>query len=197
MNGFEKRKNQKKADIRAAAYCLFNKYGPKQVNMTQIAKEAKVSQVTIYNHFQSKEQLIREVVIEYLEKQINVYTNLMHSDESLQTKIEQIIFEKIYAENPMKREFFQEAIEGDTELQAHFNEYYEKKALPLFVSFIIEGKNKGEISENISVESVLFFIQALKNQLDQLPAHSPFFEKQEKAKEMLHLFFYGIAGKNT
>ncbi|WP_110113291.1 TetR/AcrR family transcriptional regulator [Bacillus sp. CGMCC 1.16541] len=197
MNGFEKRKNQKKADIRAAAYRLFNEYGPKQVNMAQIAKEASVSQVTIYNHFQSKEQLLREVIMEYLEKQLSIYTTLMQSDEPFQTKIEHIIFEKIHAKNPMKREFFQSAIEGDEELQAYFQQYYEQKALPLLAAFIMDGKQKGAISNEISVESILFFINALKQQMDQLPVDSPFFNQPEKVKEMLHLFFYGIMGKNT
>ncbi|MBO8138704.1 MAG: helix-turn-helix transcriptional regulator [Desulfotomaculum sp.] len=38
---------------------------PRRVTINQIAKKAGVSQVTIYNHFDSKEELVRDVVRYY------------------------------------------------------------------------------------------------------------------------------------
>ena len=48
MDGFERRKEQKKEDIRRAALALFQSYGFKKVSIDEIARKAGVSQVTIF-----------------------------------------------------------------------------------------------------------------------------------------------------
>ena len=62
MNGFERRKEKKKESIRRAAMELFGAYGFGKVSINDIARKAGVSHVTIYNHFNSKEELISDVV---------------------------------------------------------------------------------------------------------------------------------------
>ncbi|MEI7849065.1 MAG: TetR/AcrR family transcriptional regulator, partial [Chloroflexota bacterium] len=69
MNGFERRKEQSKDDIRKAARELFSQFGVDKVSITDIARKAGVSQATIYNNFGSKDALVREFVsgsVEYL-----------------------------------------------------------------------------------------------------------------------------------
>lgn len=66
MNGFERRKEQNRESIMQAALELFKAYGFGKVTVNDIAYEANVSQVTIYNHFGSKEKLVREVIINLL-----------------------------------------------------------------------------------------------------------------------------------
>ncbi|WP_223869225.1 TetR/AcrR family transcriptional regulator, partial [Bacillus anthracis] len=53
LNGFEKVKEKKKRAIKEAAFLLFSERGFNEVKIEHIAKEANVSQVTIYNHFGS------------------------------------------------------------------------------------------------------------------------------------------------
>ena len=62
MDRFERRKEQKKSNIRQAALELFKTYGFKKVSISDIAHKAGVSPVTIYNHFGSKDELVRDVV---------------------------------------------------------------------------------------------------------------------------------------
>ena len=58
LNGFERVKEKKRA-IKEAAFVLFSERGFNEVKIEHIAKEANVSQVTIYNHFGSKDALFR------------------------------------------------------------------------------------------------------------------------------------------
>ncbi len=51
LNGFEKLKDRKRNSIKQAAFTLFSSYGIKDVKITDNTKLARVSQVTIYNHF--------------------------------------------------------------------------------------------------------------------------------------------------
>src|SRR5699024_9031882 len=53
---------QKKEDILNAAERLFYEYGFRGVGLKQIINEADVANMTLYNHFSSKEQLVEEVL---------------------------------------------------------------------------------------------------------------------------------------
>lgn len=54
--------SQKKEDILNAAERLFYEYGFRGVGLKQIINEADVANMTLYNHFSSKEQLVEEVL---------------------------------------------------------------------------------------------------------------------------------------
>lgn len=54
--------SQKKEDILNAAERLFYEHGFRGVGVKQIISEANVANMTLYNHFSSKEQLVEEVL---------------------------------------------------------------------------------------------------------------------------------------
>ena|SRR5699024_1541442 len=54
--------SQKKEDILKAAERLFYEYGFRGVGLKQIINEANVANMTLYNHFSSKEHLVEEVL---------------------------------------------------------------------------------------------------------------------------------------
>lgn len=54
--------SEKKKAILKTAERLFDKHGFHAVGMKQIIEEADVALMTVYNHFQSKEHLIVEVL---------------------------------------------------------------------------------------------------------------------------------------
>lgn len=54
--------SQKKEDILNVAEKLFYKYGFRGVGVKQIINEANVANMTLYNHFSSKEHLVEEVL---------------------------------------------------------------------------------------------------------------------------------------
>lgn len=56
------RKDRKRAEIIAIAQALFFEAGYAQTSMSQIAARVGGSKATLYNHFQSKEELLKEVV---------------------------------------------------------------------------------------------------------------------------------------
>ena len=93
MNGFEKRKAQKKENIRRTALELFRTYGFQKVSIAEIARGAGVSQVTIYNHFDSKEGLVRDVLKWHMSDLLDKYLGIMNSDEPFMEKLENIVFD--------------------------------------------------------------------------------------------------------
>ena len=62
MDGFARRKEKSKENIRTAAAELFAQFGVDKVSIASIARKAGVSQATIYNNFGSKDALARAFV---------------------------------------------------------------------------------------------------------------------------------------
>ncbi|WP_210610651.1 TetR/AcrR family transcriptional regulator [Priestia flexa] len=193
MNGFERRKQKKQQDIQSATLKLFNQFGPSGMNIAKIAKEAKVSQVTIYNHFENKEQLIRETIKAYLKKQFELYEQLLLSNSKFETKLKNIMFEKSKSFTTINPQFLQELILEDEPLQKWFQSFYKEQSLPLLIKFIKISQQKGEINPKLSVDTILFYIQALKTQIDQLSPNDIASFDKNKSLEILHIFFKGIS----
>jgi TetR/AcrR family transcriptional repressor of mexJK operon len=78
------RKDRKRADIIAIAQALFFAEGYAQTSMSQIAQAVGGSKATLYNHFQSKEELLLAVVAHVTEVRPGDY------DEATQPPIEAI-----------------------------------------------------------------------------------------------------------
>ena len=94
MDGFERRRELKKRNILDAALNLFLTNGVQKVSIAEIASKAAVSQVTIYNYFESKDNLVHEVITYYVDRVWNDYEQLFNSSLPFYEKVKQIIFDK-------------------------------------------------------------------------------------------------------
>ena len=88
LDGFSRRREQSKEDIRKAALDLFSRYGMEKVSMQDIARKAGVSQATIYNNFGSKDALIREIVSGMVERSVETVESYLKSEKSYRQKLE-------------------------------------------------------------------------------------------------------------
>ncbi|MEW9676713.1 TetR/AcrR family transcriptional regulator [Lentibacillus sp. L22] len=192
MDGFEKRRIQKKNDILKAALALFMEYGIQKVSIAEIANKAHVSQVTIYNYFESKDNLVRFVFKFYVDQVWDEQKQFLNSDLPFNEKIKKIIFEKSMATKQMSERFFQDFMKDYASGQSYVEEIYKNEALPLLIQFFDEGRKQGYIDSSISNESILFYMQMFQEYL----------QREEVAKmalpiaeDLTKLFFYGIVGK--
>lgn len=74
--------SKKKDDLLKVAEKLFYEYGFNGVGLKQIIREANVATMTLYNHFESKEQLVEGVLIQreqrywqYLDSYVQQHSN--------------------------------------------------------------------------------------------------------------------------
>ncbi|GGA75227.1 MULTISPECIES: TetR/AcrR family transcriptional regulator [Bacillaceae] len=192
MDGFEKRREQKKRDILNAALALFMKYGLQKVSITEIAKKANVSQVTIYNYFESKDNLVRLVFKFYVDQIWDEQKHLLVNDLPFNEKIKKIIFEKGIAANQISERFFQDFMKDYASGQSYVEEIYQKEALPLFIKLFNEGREQGYIDSEISNEAILFYLKMFQEYLQREDVATM---TLPIAEDLTKLFFYGIAGK--
>ena len=194
MDGFERRKERKKDNIRQAALELFSTYGMQRVSISEIAEKANVSQVTIYNYFGSKDELLRDVILTSLDKNFQEYTEAIESDLPFPEKLEKFMTEKTSELAALNPDFLKFMMSGDPEIRRLAGDFTKNRFIPLMLKLIERGKAEGYIHHNISNEAILLYINMFRE-----GKHSDAFlslePKRHLFKELTTLFFYGLIGK--
>ncbi|OLO28084.1 TetR family transcriptional regulator [Alkalihalophilus pseudofirmus] len=192
MDGFQRRREQKKKDILEAATVLFMEHGIQKVSISEIAKEASVSQVTIYNYFESKHNLIHDTFLYYVNKAVTDFEEVIHSDVPFPDKIKKIIFNKKEVANHIHEEFYQYLMKENSAEGNFIEKIYVEKVIPYFKQLFEDGKNQGFVDPNLSEEAILFYIKMLKDYIQQEAVYQKVLPLTE---DITNIFFYGICGK--
>ena len=159
LDGFMRRKEQSKQKIRAAAGELFNKYGLKRVTIDDIATKARVSQVTIYNLFGSKENLVVDWMKGLGDKFIESLRGVSNSNKPYYERVEDVInmMVGVTEANPSLAD--NEALDlPETKL---VEGSFIKEISNLFVDFIHQGQKEGYLNPDISDEAISAYTEIL------------------------------------
>ncbi|WP_064091807.1 TetR/AcrR family transcriptional regulator [Rossellomorea aquimaris] len=195
MNGFEKRKQLKMKQIEDAAFFLFTKYGAQKVNIQDIAKKANVSQVTIYNYFGSKDDLLYTVFKNFMDRKMDQFIQLKNSSLDFKAKIETLIQSKLEDTETFCPEFIQEVLTQKGPIAELFQTYTER-SVPLIHELLEEGKEKGYVSTELSLETLMFFLNSI---LSNFRMNKGMFSNEETKRQFIkethHFIFYGLVGK--
>ncbi|WP_416147441.1 TetR/AcrR family transcriptional regulator [Salipaludibacillus sp. HK11] len=192
MDGFERRRELKKTEILAASLDLFMVHGVQKVSIAEIAKKANVSQVTIYNYFNSKHNLVHETIIFYVDKEWRQAELVMDSDIPVQEKIKQLIFNKKETANNINPDFYNYFMKEYTSGLNYIDEFIQNKAIPRMIDLFNEGKEQGVINPDISNEAILFYIHMMQEYMQREDVYPKILPITEDINKIL---FYGIVEK--
>lgn len=191
-NGFERRKEQSREKVRKAALELFKAYGFEQVTVTHIARKADVSQVTIYNHFGSKEELVREIIKALLDDILEKYQAILKGDGTFTEKLERLILEKIEILNHFQGELVATMYQCDPKIQQIAEPLTQQKLSHLTIELFNEGKREGYIKAELSDEVILSYYEILRR---GILASSRLIGQEyniKLARELVDLFLNGL-----
>ncbi|ANA82772.1 TetR/AcrR family transcriptional regulator [Paenibacillus glucanolyticus] len=191
MNGYQLRTEKKKEQIMKTAFDLISKYGVDKTSITEISKHARVSPVSIYNYFGSKEELIRMTFIDYMSKIMNEYEKLLEEPIPFQEKLKLLLGSRMNSVDQINVDFIQ--ISNEPSVREHIEAFYKERTIPFFVKLIEQGKQEGDIDPHISIEAALFYIQVFKDALAR-----PGFIAQASPtmlRDIDRLFYYGLIGR--
>jgi len=195
MNGYERIKEEKKARIRHAAFQLFTENGYKKVKISDIAKAAEVSQVTIYNHFENKEALFRDCMLRFIDEQYQAYQAVFESERPFMEKIAYLFKEELEMAKRFHPETLQRLMVDDPVMSQYIQDFVTEKSVALIARLIEEGKKSGEVNPDYSTESIITYLNLLDRAIMQQPELFIGEDLYPLAKDLLHLVFYGLIGK--
>lgn len=197
MNGFERRKEQKRESIRRAAMELFQVHGFNKVSLSDVASRAGVSQVTIYNHFGSKEKLIHEVVKKQMEDMLEKYRGILREDRPFPEKMEAIVFDKTQIAAGYQGEFMRKAIASDPELRQYLGSLWQKEINQMTLELLEQGKAQGFVNPATSTKALMLYLEIMRRGIFASPdLITSLMPDIALFREINFLFIYGMVGKS-
>lgn len=195
MNGFERRKQNKMEQIYNSSFELFSKYGFQKVSVNEIAQNANVSPATIYNYFGTKEQLYADMLMNWMDKQLEQYEKILDSACSFPEKTKEILLLesknlKVLSDNFQKSPFSE--VSGLTQMLESYNE---QKIMPFFMRFVAIGKQEGFIRRDQTEEMIMLYFTMYKNELVRFWKASNQEQITRSMDQLMELFFYGLVGE--
>lgn len=199
MDGFEKRRDDKKKAIIQTALDLFDQYGYEKVSMTDIAEKARVSRASIYNFFESKDNLRRIIIKNILDDSIEKVQKLLQEQINFIDKVGEYIKIRTWYYGKHSLKFFFDAVESDSELRQYLDDFTTAHR-QLLMKFIDEGKQSAVFSPNISNIAIEMYIDIFQTYFLQNMSKREMHDRLELnpklAEEMNMLFMDGLTQGN-
>ncbi|EAL11463.1 transcriptional regulator, tetR family [Bacillus cereus G9241] len=193
LNGFEKVKEKKKRAIKEAAFLLFSERGFNEVKIEHIAKEANVSQVTIYNHFGSKDALFRELIQEFIISEFQYYKELAAEKLPFHDMMQKMIIRKMNTGGLFQPDMLLQMMQRDEELRDFIYSYQNEKILPWYLEILEHAQQKNEINPHLTKEMMLLYIQMFTKLGDDFGAQLLEGNREKHIQDIVTMFFYGLS----
>ncbi len=191
MDGFERRKEQSKEDIRRAAEELFSRFGADKVSINDIAHKAGVSQATIYNNFGSKDELVHDYRESIVKGIAGRFREILVWKKSFIEKFEGLLQSWIDVADRYKLEMESAASKQSPDA---IGQELEKSLR----EFIKEGKKQGNLCANLSEEAVAAYIKFYQQGIANNPVIREKMKRDGKySQDLFSLFMYGIRGQGN
>ncbi len=195
MNGFERRKEQKKEKIRRAALELFGTYGFKKVSVNDIANKAGVSPVTIYNHFHSKDDLIRDVVKTQVGDMLKKYHEIIYGEGAFPGKLGAIVFDKSKVAGQFHGELIQTLFQEEPGMQQYVESLWQGDVVKMTLDLFEQGRQEGYVNTEISQNVLIMYLKIISDGFAANPElTAEIAQNPEGVRELNQILLYGMLG---
>jgi AcrR family transcriptional regulator len=201
MDGFARRKEHSKEDIRKAAWELFSQFGVEKVSIVDIARKAGVSQATIYNNFGSKEALAREFVTTVIDQLVNRVQEVLSPNklywEKMTTFIEFI--SEMMAQgrsSEVDAAVFSSSYNllNDPEIKK-IRDSAQEKMTNLLLGLVQEGKEQGQIRSDISEDAFCVYFKAFMEIFTDPQFQHRYYKDPKLVQDLGALMIFGLSGQ--
>jgi AcrR family transcriptional regulator len=201
MDGFARRREQSKEEIRRAAWELFGQFGVEKVSITDIARKAGVSQATIYNNFGSKETLAREFVTASVEDLVNRFQEILAAKRSYREKME-AFFQGISGileagkSSSADTAVFTGSLDllNDPEIK-RIREEAQEKMTGLLLGLVKEGRQQKQVNPDVPEAALRIYFKVYMDVFTHPEFHRQYHQHPRIVQEMGSLMLHGLSGK--
>lgn len=172
------KKEIRKKELIKTAYDLFITKGYENTSVDDIIAKAGIAKGTYYYHFESKEQMLEEVIDMMINNGIEKAKQVVNSDLKLEEKLVYTILALRVSE---EEQSVQNAIHTKENIILHkkINDKIINEATPLISSIVREGKKGGIFTMDDNVEERVKMTLILSNEM---------FDHTEVTKESVYVF---------
>lgn len=196
MDGFQKRTLKKKKAILDAAFLLFNQYGYKNVTIANISKHAHVSLETIYNYFQSKERLKKELLNQIISDFCISTEEMLKSNIPVHDKFEKLLLAKVDFGKKFSPEFLSDELNELNDLDLFAGEDMKQLLHDIMMQIIGQGRAGNIITVDVSSEAISTYINIFQFYITHDFASAlKLSNKADLLQEVNYLFFNGMKAK--
>lgn len=202
MDGFARRKEQSKEDIRKAAWELFGQFGVEKVSVNDIARKANVSHATIYNNFGSKEALVREFVTTMVEQLVDKIQEILAPNTQFDQKMaaffqfisEMLVDNRSMAESPIFTSSID--LQNDPDIR-QIRDAAQERTTNLLLELFAEGKQQGQVNPNLSDEVLIIYFKMFMDMFIRPELHYQFRQNPQMITDLGWLMMHGLGRVDT
>lgn len=184
MDGYQQRTTKKKqAILLATEQLLIEKQSA--ITIQDIAKQAGVSPVSIYNYFGSKEQVILRSVEDMVDRQLERVDVALQNQDSFANVLEDLLTLKIQSAQMLDAPLIEQI------MHAPEFQHWAAQGMRAFENLVQYGKEQGAISEDLSITRFMRYAQVMQDAIlaDILKENRPL---DEAMKDYFEFFLYGL-----
>ena len=200
MDGFARRKEQSKKDIRKAAADLFAQFGVDKVSIAEIARKAGVSQATIYNNFGSKDALAREFVAAAVDNLVNRVQAVLTPEKPYRDKIAAFVqFLSATTKSARPAGAADPVFGGSRDLLddpeiKKVRSAAQERMTQLMLGLIREGKQQGQVNPDLSEDALTVYFGVFMDIFISPELRNRYTRRPGLARELGELMLYGLSG---
>ncbi len=196
MDGFQRRREQKKESIRRAALDLFAAHGIKKVSVKDVARRAGVSPVTIYNYYGSKQGLVHDAAKWVLTALEEDYAAIIRSDRPFLERWQRLLLEKNELRHLYNGEMLRAIISEYPAIREFVEQEMQPRLMQLMTDFFEEGKREGFIRRDLSWESIAILMEMVRSLATTNPElYTRLAQDDRLYADFSRLLLYGMVGE--
>ena len=187
------RENEAKRDqLMAAARALFWKHGIRRVSIEEICREAGISRMTFYKHFQDKDAVIR-AILEMQEKEaFEKYQSIMKSDSPFPEKVKALVQMKALQTEAASHEFYHDLHRHASPAIILLMDRIHKNGLRLMEKDLIQAQREGHFRAGIHPEFFMYLMDKMIEMAHDEVLIAMYPSPQDMIMELTNFYFYGI-----
>ena len=189
--------NKKHQALLLTARELFWRHGFRRVSIEEICREAGVSKMTFYRHFENKKALAMAVYDEVIASSTDTFRQIFQ-DESSSTaeKMQQLLSIKMQGTNDISREFLQDFYNNPELGLTTYIETRTRESWQEVISIFTQAQEKGTFRKDFKPEFLLILEQKLQELMNNETLLGMYDSPQDLIMEMTNIMVYGIAPRD-
>ena len=163
MNGYEKRTQEKKIQVLEATFHLMNTdAGIENLTIDDIVKNSKVGKTSIFKYFGSKENLIHEVYMYFLNKIGGTARAIVAENKPFEETLIAMSQNKINFLKKTNKQFYLNLMNyfttTDKDGVSLMMEQYTKESVSIMLDLFHRGRKEGKVDLKYSDEFLLIYL---------------------------------------